>query len=71
MIWVEPYGDFMRSQGWVSVRFGIIAKFGQFRNEKGVRIESFGSPVGGISESRHIVQTERKPKTLDLISVSS
>ena len=34
MIWDEPCGDFMLSQGWVSTLFGIIAKFGQFRNEK-------------------------------------
>lgn len=34
MICGEPYGDFMQSQGWVPLLFGIIAKFGQFRNEK-------------------------------------
>ena len=47
----------MRSPGWVSMLLGIIAKFGQFRNEKR---GSFNSPVGGISESRHIAQMERK-----------
>ena len=67
MVWGEPCTGFMPPQGWVSVPLGIIAGFGQFRNEKRCLHRRGSSSVGGISESRYIAQT----KTLDPISVSS